>query len=131
MTLCVSFYLAFFILPRVFHFTSRFSFYLTFFLAFFLAFQIPTPRVGIQNTTENARKMLEKRKKNPKREHFACVLLVFCLCFACVLLVFCLCFACVLLVFCLCFACVLFTNFTKNANPTHSVIWALIPLKSL
>ena len=54
-TLCVV-SLAFFILPHVFHFTSR----------FFLAFRYHC--VGIQNASENARKMLEKREENPKRE---------------------------------------------------------------
>ena len=106
--------LAFFILPRVFHFSSRFP------------SRFRYQHVGIQNASENVRKMQQKREKNPKREK---VFLYYTMrwaktrvshCFAHALLAFCLRFACVLLAFCL----HLTHKLYQNANPTHSIIWA-------
>ena len=99
----------------VFHFTSRFSFYLAFLSRLWSRFRYQ--HVGIQNASENARKMQEKREKNPKspmRENVS-------------ILHYALCknasqsrFARVLLPFCSRLAHKLY----QNANPTHSVIWA-------
>ena len=120
-----------FISPHVFHFTSRFSSH--------VSSRFRYQHVGIQNASENARKMQEKREKNPNasptrdnvsilryalgknasQSGFACVLLEFCVRFACILLAFCSCFARVLLVFCSCFAHKLY----QNGNPTQCVIW--------
>ena len=99
------------------HFSSRFRY----------------QHVGIQNVSENATKMQQKREKNPKREPntrkcFYITLCVgqkresvgFCSRFARVLLAFCSRFARVLLAFCSRFAHKLY----QNANPMHSVIWA-------
>ena len=109
---CFSFYITFFILPRIFppFFSSRFRY----------------QHVGIQNASEKARKMQEKCEKiqnaSPTRENVS-ILCFYIMCwaksasqsrFACILLVFCLRFACVLLAFCSHFAHILLTNFTKT-----------------
>ena len=106
----------------VFHFTSRFSFYLAFLLAFMLCDTI-FKHVGKQNTRENARKMQEKREKNPKREPYVrkCFYIILCVVQKRESVAFCSRFARFLLTFCLHFAHKLY----QNANPTHSVIWPL------
>ena len=88
-----------FILPRVFHFTLRFS------------SRFRYQHVGIQNASENARKMQENREKIPKREPNAR---------KCFYITLCVGQKCDSVAFCSRFARDLLTNFTKTQ--TQSIV---------